>query len=248
MEARNYDLESSDNEDRMYKYEFDLQIRKSLINRFNKLVGLKSEKTCLEVGSFDGSMTELILAYHDFVTVVEPSHKLSRLLVDKFGGRIDVIESTIENLGLGKKFDYIYLIHTLEHLDKPVDSLKHMGGLLKDGGHLFVAVPNARALSRQIATEMGIVSFHSAVTDGERLQGHRRTYTLDTLNFDLKSSGLSVLYSGGVLLKTLANFQFDASLSSGVISQDYIDALDRLSEVYPDFSSSIFAIVQKNQL
>jgi CDP-6-deoxy-D-xylo-4-hexulose-3-dehydrase len=70
----------------------------------------------------------------------------------------------------------------------------------------------------------------------------------DTLNFDLKSSGLSVLYSGGVLLKTLANFQFDASLSSGVISQDYIDALDRLSEVYPDISSSIFAIVQKSQL
>ena len=248
MDARNYDLESSDNEGRMYKYEFDLQIRKSLINRFNKLVGLKSEKTCLEVGSFDGSMTELLLRHHDFVTVVEPSHTLSNLLLDKFGGHIHVIESTIENVGLEKKFDYIYLIHTLEHLDKPVDSLKHIGGLLNDGGHLFVAVPNARALSRQIATEMGIVGFHSAVTDGEGLQGHRRTYTLDTLKFDLKSAGLSVLYTGGVLLKTLANYQFDASLLSGVISQDYIDALDRLSEVYPDFSSSIFAIVQKTQL
>ncbi len=245
MDARNYDLESSDNEDRMYKYEFDLQIRKSLIKRLNKLVGLKSGKTCLEVGSFDGSMTELLLENHDFVTVVEPSHKLSELLIDKFDTRVQVIESTIENVGLGNKFDYIYLIHTLEHLDKPLDSLKHIGELLNEDGYLFIAVPNARALSRQIATEMGIVDFHSSVTEGERLQGHCRTYTLDTLAFDLKNAGLSVLYTGGVLLKTLANYQFDACLSSGVISQEYIDALDRLSEVYPDFSSSIFAIVQK---
>jgi SAM-dependent methyltransferase len=248
MSLRNYDLESSDNEGRMYKYDFDLQIRKSLIARFNKLVGLDSKKTCLEVGSFDGSMTELLLKSHNFVTVVEPSHRLSELLLAKFGDQIRVIESTIENVGLENKFDYIYLIHTLEHLDSPADSLKHIGELLNDGGFLFVAVPNARALSRQIATEMGIVDFHTSVTDAERLQGHCRTYTLDALNFDLKSSGLSVLHCGGVLLKTLANFQFDASLSSGVITQDYIDALDRLSEFYPDLSSSIFAIVQKNQL
>jgi len=245
MVLRDYDVESNDNSGRRYKYEFDSQIRASLIERFKKLVGIDSSKSCLEIGSFDGSMTELILENHNFVVIVEPSQKMAQILIQKFKDRVNVVEATIETADLNQQFDYIYLIHTLEHLDNPVESLKKIRSYLKDDGFLFVAVPNARALSRQIATEMGIVNFHAAITEGEALQGHQRTYSIDTLNFDLKKSGLTISFSGGVLLKTMANFQFDASLDSGIINKDYILALDRLSEIYPDLSSSIFAIAQK---
>ena len=243
MSSRDYNLEAANNESRLYNYGFDLQIRKSLIKRFDKKIGLDSHKSCLEIGSFDGSMTELILTYHDFVDVIEPSSELASLLKNKFSEKVLITQSTIENVKTDKKFDYIYLIHTLEHLEEPISALRKIASLLDKDGFLFIAVPNARALSRQIAVQMGIVPFHSAVTDGERLQGHRTTYTLDRLEFDIKTAGLRVVYSGGVLLKTLANYQFDSAIASGIVSQSYVDAIDELSEVYPDFSSSIYAIV-----
>jgi 2-polyprenyl-3-methyl-5-hydroxy-6-metoxy-1,4-benzoquinol methylase len=140
-------------------------------------------------------------------------------------------------------FDYIYLIHTVDHLDNPVVVLKKIGTLLAPNGVVLVAVPNARALSRQIAVEMGLIAYHAAVTEGEKLQGHCRTYTLDTLASDIHAAGFRIIYSGGVLLKTLANFQFDAALESGIVSQGYIEAIDGLSEIYPDLSSSIYAVI-----
>lgn len=243
MSTRDYNLEAKNNESRLYNYGFDLQIRKSLIKRFEKKIGLDSRKSCLEIGSSDGSMTELILNYHDFVTVIEPSSEMTSLLRNKFSEKVLITQSTIEDINLDKKFDYIYLIHTLEHLEEPITALRKIASMLDENGVLFVAVPNARALSRQIAVQMGIVPFHSAVTEGEKLQGHRTTYTLDRLEFDIKTAGLKILYSGGVLLKTLANFQFDSAIESGIVSQSYVDAIDELSEVYPDFSSSIYAIV-----
>ena len=245
MSTRDYNLEATSNESRLYNYGFDIKIRKSLIRRFDKIVGLDSKKSCLEIGSFDGSMTELLMEYHDSVSVVEPSSEMASLLSSKFSDRVSVTNSTIENVQIQEKFDYIYLIHTLEHLDDPTAALKKISSLLSDDGILLVAVPNARALSRQIAVKMGIIPFHGAVTDGEALQGHHRTYSLDTLESDLISSNLQILHSGGVLLKTLANFQFDAALASGIVSEQYLDAIDELSEVYPDFSSSIYAIVTK---
>jgi 2-polyprenyl-3-methyl-5-hydroxy-6-metoxy-1,4-benzoquinol methylase len=245
MNTRDYNLEATNNESRLYNYGFDLQIRKSLIKRFDKHVSIDSSKTCLEIGSFDGSMTELLLQTHDFMNVIEPSSEMAKILKEKFSGSVQVTESTIESVSLSQSFDYIYLIHTLEHLDNPVGALEKIGTLLAPGGVMLVAVPNARALSRQIAVQMGLIGYHTAVTEGEKLQGHCRTYTLDTLVSDIQEAGLRVVHSGGVLLKTLANFQFDGALESGIISQEYVDAIDRLSEIYPDFSSSIYAVVGK---
>jgi 2-polyprenyl-3-methyl-5-hydroxy-6-metoxy-1,4-benzoquinol methylase len=243
MNTRDYNLEATNNASRLYNYGFDLQIRKSLIKRFDKHVSINSSKSCLEIGSFDGSMTELLLDSHDFINVVEPSSEMAKLLKQKFPNSVKVTQSTIESVNLDHSFDYIYLIHTLEHLDNPVDALKKIGTLLAPNGVVLVAVPNARALSRQIAVEMGLIAYHAAVTEGEKLQGHCRTYTLDTLASDIHAAGFRIIYSGGVLLKTLANFQFDAALESGIVSQGYIEAIDGLSEIYPDLSSSIYAVI-----
>ena len=147
MSTRDYNLEATNNADRLYNYGFDLQIRKSLINRFDKHVSIDPSKSCLEIGSFDGSMTELLLQSHSFINVIEPSSEMAKILESKFPSSVKVTESTIESVNLNESFDYIYLIHTLEHLDNPVPALKKIGELLAPGGLILVAVPNARALS-----------------------------------------------------------------------------------------------------
>jgi 2-polyprenyl-3-methyl-5-hydroxy-6-metoxy-1,4-benzoquinol methylase len=131
----------------------------------------------------------------------------------------------------------------LEHVTDPGLVLTKLKGMLTPGGKIFVAVPNANALSRQIAVSMGIVNYNHDVPEGEAAQGHVRTYSLDTLLFEFKKIDATVIDFGGVILKAFANFQIDAAISAGIIDENYIKAANDLAKKYPDFSTSIFAIV-----
>ena len=55
---------------------------------------------------------------------------------------------------------------------------------------------------------------------------------------------MEVIDSGGVILKALANFQLDAALAAGIIDEKYITAANELAKKYPDFSTSIYAVVK----
>ena len=54
-----------------------------------------------------------------------------------------VINADIESaLNDENELDHIYLFHTLEHLNNPVEVLKKLRGMLKDDGKLYVEVPD----------------------------------------------------------------------------------------------------------
>src|SRR4029079_5520509 len=114
-------------------------------------------------------------------------------------------------------------MHTLEHVDDPILVLAKINSWLTDSGRLFLVVPNAHAASRQIAVKMGLIEHNAAVTDAEFKQGHRRTYSLDTLERDARGAGLQILHRGGVFFKALANYQFDKLIESGIVSTAYLD-------------------------
>lgn len=236
---RDYDLEARDNESRNYSYEFDWTIRAALLRRWAPSIGAG---TALEVGAYEGDMSEQILNYVDVLHILEPSADLSATLRGRFGDRVRVTTRRLEDCQFDGAFETIFLVHTLEHLDDPVDALRRLATWLTPSGRLLVAVPNAQALSRQIAVRMGLIDFNAAVTEGEWAHGHRRTYTRDTLRSDILRAGLVIEQSGGVIVKPLTNSQFDSALSSGIISPQYVDACDSLSDTYPELSASIFAV------
>jgi hypothetical protein len=145
------------------------------------------------------------------------------------------------------RYDALFLIHTLEHLDEPISVLKRASSWLNNQGVFFIAVPNANALSRQIAVKMGLISHNSAVTEAERLHGHRCTYSLDTLERDAREAGLEVIHRGGIFLKPFANFQFDRLMETEIISEGYLEACYQLGMKYPDLSASIFLVCKRSQ-
>jgi 2-polyprenyl-3-methyl-5-hydroxy-6-metoxy-1,4-benzoquinol methylase len=136
-------------------------------------------------------------------------------------------------------------MHTLEHLDDPTFVLRRIGGWLSDTGRLFVVVPNANAPSRQIAVQMGIVPFNSAITEAERAHGHRKTYSLDTLEREVLDGGLRIVHRGGVFFKPLANYQFDALMGGDVITPEYLEGCYRLGMHYPDLCASVYVVCEK---
>jgi SAM-dependent methyltransferase len=237
---RDLDSEALDGT-RRYSYEIDGRVRNMLLERWKHQINATGPT--LELGAHTGSMSEEILRFSSDLTAVEGAASLIPSLEARLAGRATVVHSTFDNFSGRKKFANIFLVHTLEHVDDPIGLLQKMTSLLIPGGRAFVAVPNAHALSRQIACRMGLMESTLDVLDNEFAQGHRRTYSLELLQSHARAAGYSHIQLGGVLVKPLANFQLDAALNSGIVSAGYLDALNDLSEVFPDLSSSIYAVL-----
>ncbi len=243
-DSRDYDREALDNDGRQYAYRIDWRVRGYMLQRFEPWVD--SAGPTLEVGSFQGEMTQQILEQVGPLDALEPSPVLCETLRSRFPDGVTVLEGQLEDGILSRKYRNIFLIHTLEHLNDPCAALGALGAALLDpAGKLFVAVPNANALSRQIAVHMGLIDHNAAVTEGERLQGHQRTYQLDTLITDAQRAGLTVIDAGGILVKPLANFQIDRALEAGIIDETFLDACASLAHVHPDLASSIYVTCER---
>jgi 2-polyprenyl-3-methyl-5-hydroxy-6-metoxy-1,4-benzoquinol methylase len=240
---RNYDCEFQDSEGRKYAYDFDYLMHGYLMRTFAPhLSGSKA----LELGCYKGEFTAAILQRFDHVTVVEGSAELANEARARVGGRVNFMCSTFEQVELPENtYDAVFLIHTLEHLDNPVAVLNRIKQWLAPTGKLFVAVPNANAISRQIAVKMGTVDYNNAITQGEYDHGHRKTYTLDALEFEVRKSGLQIMESGGVFFKPFANFQFDRMLKHDVVNEAYMEGCFQLGKKYPDFCASIYTVCDK---
>jgi 2-polyprenyl-3-methyl-5-hydroxy-6-metoxy-1,4-benzoquinol methylase len=153
-----------------------------------------------------------------------------------------------EDVRLPGQYDNIVMTHVLEHLDDPVAVLKRVRNeWLSEDGRFFLICPNANAPSRQIAVKMGLISHNQAVTEAERLHGHKVTYTLDTLERDAKAAGLKIVYRTGIFFKALANFQWDRLLDTDIISEAYLEGCFQLGQSYPDLCSSIFLVCEKGE-
>lgn len=240
---RNYNNEYQDNE-RKYAYNFDFVMYNYKFYTYKNFIN-KQNPSLLELGCYQGNFTKLLSEKFDNITVIEASDELINTAKKNVGEKVNFINSTFEEVDLQNKYDYIFLSHTLEHLDNPTLVLNKIKTWLNDDGILFVDTPNANAPSRQIAVKMGLISHNQAVTPAEKEHGHRKTYSLDTLEKEVLDSGLKVLSRGGVCFKPMANFQIDKALDLGVISKEYLDACYKLGMIYPDLCSSIYVVCKQ---
>ncbi len=243
MTERNLDDEFENTIDRDYIYEFDRIMHRYLLKKFSS--ASKFNGNALEMGCFEGNFTALLLEHFPTLTVIEGSADLAERTLGRFealGQQITMICDLFEQADPPEKYDNIFLIHSLEHVDDTTAVLGRAKNWLSDSGRLYIACPNANAPSRQIAVKMGLIDHNAAVTPAEYQHGHRRTYTLDTLERDAKTAGLEIVSRGGVMFKGLANFQMDAALAAGIIDAQYLEGCLALGDIYPDLCSSIYVV------
>jgi len=244
MRTRDYNQEYQDTADHKYAYDFDNVLRHYMMDTFRPYIKNK-HGMALEMGCFKGEFTEILTRYFDHLTVIEASNELVEYTHNRVGGKVHFVCSTFEDYDGSEKYDYIFLMHTLEHLDNPKEILRKVSTWLSDTGVLYLVCPNANAPSRQIAVKMGLISHNAAVTPAEKAHGHRKTYSLDTLEMETVGTGLRVVHRGGIFFKTLANFQFDQLMGGPVISQGYLDGCYQLGMLYPDLCASIYLICER---
>lgn len=243
---RDYNKESKDNQGRKYAYNFDFDVMHPyMLKSFSAFM---KKGTALELGCFQGAFTERIAGLFDEITCVEASGDAICVAKERLRGQEHVrfVEALFEDAVLDRKFDNIFLTHVLEHLDDRIGLLQKIRReWLSEEGVLFVACPNANAPSRQIAVKMGLIESNCSVTEAERIHGHRVTYSLDTLETDMRKAGLHVIHKSGIFFKALANFQWDRLLETDIISQEYLDGCYSLGQQYPELCSSIYCVCTK---
>jgi 2-polyprenyl-3-methyl-5-hydroxy-6-metoxy-1,4-benzoquinol methylase len=241
---RDYDREMRDGPERRYAYGFDFDVMHPFMIR--AFAPFFRTGNMLELGCFKGDFTRRLSAHFKEVTCVEASDAALAEARKKVGGAATFIHSTFEKAVLPGRYDHIVLSHVLEHLDDPVGVLHRINReWLADAGRLFLVCPNGNAASRQIAVKMGLISHNSAVTAAEAEHGHRRTYTLDTLERDAVAAGLKVVHRTGIFFKALANFQWDRLLQTDIVSAEYLEGCYQLGQQYPDLCSSIFLLCER---
>jgi len=202
----------------------------------------KPGSSALELGCSDGLMTQMIAQEVGQVCVVEGSSNFLRESLARNISNASFVHSLFEEFQATRQFDYIFATFVLTH----IGDLNHFFGkvraLLAPDGLLFIAVPNARVLSRQLALRMGLLEDLLALSENDRNHGHCRTYDRVRLNRELTEHGFSAISEGGVLLKPLADFQMDQLIEHKILQQRQIDGLYSLGLEYPDYCGTLFSV------
>lgn len=243
---RDFDQEIKDSGGHKYAYTFDVDVMHPFM--LKSFESFFRAGNFLELGSSKGDFTKRLLNYSNNITCVEASSLALDAARRDLGDQVSFVHSPFETADLPSKYDNIILTHVLEHIDDPLLVLKRINNeWLSKVGRFFLVCPNANAASRQIAVKMGLISHNSAITDAEKDHGHKRTYSLNTLENDARQAGLNVVHRSGIFFKALANFQWDRLLNTNIISPEYLEGCYQLGQQYPDLCSSIFLVCEKGR-
>ena len=150
--------------------------------------------------------------------------------------KISIAHSLFEDFLTNEKFDAIEMGFVLEHVNDPLALLKKYISFLNSKGRMFISVPNARSLHRQIGNKSGILDDLFKLSESDLQLGHQRYFDIDSLVDLVTSAGLNIIKCEGIYLKPFSTDQ----LNSLDLSNEIIDALCHISTKYPEISNSIF--------
>lgn len=193
----------------------------------------------LELGPAEGIMTKLLVDSNFDITAVEGSELFYEALRNKYPN-ITVYNCLFEEFETEDKFENIVLGHVLEHVEQPIEILKHISKFLTPNGKILAAVPNARSLHRQAAVIMGLLPQEDALNELDKHHGHRRVFNPESFRNIFNQAGLEIEVFGGYWLKPLSNGQIDKDWTP-----EMLHAFMQLGERYPDISGEIYVIASK---
>jgi SAM-dependent methyltransferase len=172
--------------------------------RIIERLGDVSDASLLELGLGHGYST---CKFHECFrahTVIDGSHEVIELFNAKHAlPKLTIVEDYFETFETDERFDVIIMGFVLEHVDDPGLIVAKYRQLLKPGGRLFIAVPNAKSLNRRIGLALGKIADIYELNANDHLLGHQRQFCLDTLKQLMHGKGYDVSWAEGIYLKPL---------------------------------------------
>ncbi len=202
----------------------------------------------LELGSEVGYMSEKIAQLVERLDIVEGSAKFIEKVRERNITNITCHHSLFEDFTpYYAYYDYVFASHVLEHVQDVSVVLKMMKNAVKNSGYVFITVPNAHAMSRQLARHMGIIDDLYKLTPNDIKGGHRRVYDRTTLNKDIQNNDFEIIAQGGILFKPFADFQMSYLMNNSILNFEHILGLYTLGNEYPNLCADLYVIARKKQ-
>ena len=194
----------------------------------NWLLSLLGEKeNILELGYGDGVVTKHLYEKKFNITVIEGSSLLVKK-AKKLHPKLNCINTLFEDFNPKIKYNTILCLHILEHVDNPIELLKHLSKYLKKSGRIIIAVPNSESIHRQLALIMNLHDSLETLSPRDLVVGHQRVYSHQTLIKDISKAGFEEVYFKGFFLKVLPNSMMIE------FSKELIFALNQISDKLPN--------------
>jgi 2-polyprenyl-3-methyl-5-hydroxy-6-metoxy-1,4-benzoquinol methylase len=196
----------------------------------------------LEMGCGEGAITKMLGRNFPEVVSVDGS----RILIEKASKHVNMPNvvfslSLFEEFVPDGKFSSILMICILEHVDDPVLILKRAKEWLEPEGKIYIIVPNALSLNRQVGKAMGMLKELNELHERDILVGHRRVYDPKRLLADIKMAGLKEVFINGILLKPLSDAQMQTW------DKKLIEAFYEVGKNYPSICTEIYAECRPKQ-
>lgn len=222
-------------------------IKQLNINVMEKYMQEKSEGICLELGCGEGDSTKLLSKFFKSVVVCEGSEIFLNRAKNNLANlnNITYLYSLFEDIQDNSKYDFIAANYIFEHIENIEKVLDVCYSALKSGGYLFITVPNAKALSRSLAVEMGLLEDEYLLTENDLKHGHRRVFDMDSLLKEVKKTKFKVIEKGGLYVKPFADFQLKEMVEKNILNLSHFEGLQKLAKKNPEISGSIYICLQK---
>lgn len=178
----------------------DQKVSKYMVEKM--LPGLKGPKV-LEMGFGDNYWTGPIIKKFGQAYIVDASESLLEKAKELYGDKVKTFVSLFESFESKEKFDTVLATFVLDHVADHMAVLKQARTWLKEDGVLVIMVPHAGSLHRRLAVCMGMQKEETDLGQTDIELVHRRVFTIDHLESDLKTLGYKVVEKGGMLSKAL---------------------------------------------
>lgn len=175
-------------------------------------------------------------------TIVEPAPMFAEAARRATAGQaeVEVVEATLEGAGLAGEYDVVLLSGLLHEVTDCGGLLDTARGLCATDGLMHANVPNARSFHRILALEMGLIDELEAISDRQRVLQQTRVFSLDTLAALLGEHGFTPVERGSYFIKPFTHGQMARLQDAGILSEQMIEGLDRMSAWLPEYGSEIF--------
>lgn len=223
-----------------YKKEFEYDFDNDIMLKYypKRIIEKLVEGSFLELGLGHGYTISEFLNKVDSYTILEGSPAvIENFYINKpdLFKKVNIVETYFENYETDQKFDNIVMGFILEHVENPDLILEKYKKFLTPKGKIFISVPNAESLHRQIGFYAGYMNDLKKLSDADLLLGHRRYYDKNELEKLAKRHNLKILSIEGIFLKPLMTSQ----LQSLELSKEIINGMLEMGKKYPELSNAI---------
>lgn len=111
-------------------------------------VNISKTTRILDVGCGSGTFLKVIKdKFNPIIEGIDPSS--NAVEAGKENGLV-IKKGFIKDIPAENRYDIIYMLHVIEHLDDPTSELKYLYELLNHNGKLIIGTPNTRSLERYL--------------------------------------------------------------------------------------------------